>query len=190
MKVAIIGGIGSGKSAVRNILSNNGYNTIDSDEINAKMLTNNEYIKLIDNAFNGVVKGGVIDKIALKNRVFSDESQRLKLNSIAHPMIKKILIEEMNKYDVVFVEVPLLIECGLAEYFDKIWLVKADKTVRCDRVLKRDNISSDLFLQINSAQVDDKTREEVATDIIHNDGSLERLEDIVLSKAVGLKDFK
>lgn len=175
MKVAIIGGIGSGKSAVRNILSKNGYHTIDSDAVNAKLMTNTDYIKMIDNAFKGVVKGGIIDKTALKNIVFTDENQRLKLNSIAHPMIKAILIDETEKFDLVFVEVPLLTECGLTEYFDRIWLVKADKDTRQDRVIKRDNISSDLFIQINSSQVDDRIREEVATDIIHNDGSLNNL---------------
>lgn len=190
MKVAIIGGIGSGKSAVRKILSKNGYHTIDSDAVNAKMMTNTEYIKMIDNAFNGIVKGGVIDKTALKNMIFADENKRLKLNSIAHPMIKNILISEMDKFDLVFVEVPLLTECGLAEYFDRIWLIKADKDIRQNRVIKRDNISSDLFFQINSSQVDDKIREEVATDIIHNDGSLESLENTVLTKVGELKTLK
>lgn len=190
MKVAIIGGIGSGKSAVRNILSKNGYHTIDSDAVNAKMMTNTEYIKMIDKAFNGVVIGGVIDKTALKNMIFADENKRLKLNSIAHPMIKNILINEMDKFDLVFVEVPLLTECGLAEYFDRIWLIKADKDTRQERVIKRDNISRDLFFQINSSQVDDRIREEVATDIIHNDGSLESLENTVLTKVRELKALK
>lgn len=181
MKVAIIGGIGSGKSAVRNILAKHGYQTIDSDEINAQLLKNSEYINKISNAFDNVVNDGVVDKTALKKKIFASEIERFKLNDIAHPLIKKILVNEMNKCDLVFVEVPLITECNLEKDFDRIWLVKADKTIRHDRVTKRDNISSDLFNQIYLSQVDDKIREEIATDIIHNNGTIDDLEKQVLS---------
>ena len=59
MKIAIIGGIGSGKSAVLSIIKEMGYETLSADEINAEMLKDPEYQAKLEGLFPGVVKNDI-----------------------------------------------------------------------------------------------------------------------------------
>jgi dephospho-CoA kinase len=171
MLIAITGGVGSGKSAVMEIIKSFDANVLSADEINDELMKNEEYIKKIDKLFKGVVKDGVIDRIELGKRVFYDANAMKKLNDLAHP----IIIEETKKRiknmsGAIFVEVPLLVESKMQDMFDKIWLVKASNELRIKRILMRDAISEEYAKKIMSSQVTDKIRMQYATDIIENNG--------------------
>ena len=90
------------------------------------------------------MKQGEIDKKLLSDIVFSNEKERLRLNQIAHPMIMQTLIEQMSeaKEEIVFAEVPLLLEGGFEKEFDQIIVVMRDLNARVQAVCNRDGISS------------------------------------------------
>ncbi|MDE5616776.1 MAG: dephospho-CoA kinase, partial [Clostridia bacterium] len=90
MKIAVIGGIGSGKSKVISILSQFGERVCDCDEIYKQVCEMPEYIRSIDENFH-TVKDGAIDKKALAATVFSDREKLSLLNSLAHPYVVKEL---------------------------------------------------------------------------------------------------
>ena len=62
MRVAIIGGIGAGKSEVLKIAKSKGFACLSADEINANLLLSPSYIAKIAAAFPSVVKDGAVDK--------------------------------------------------------------------------------------------------------------------------------
>ena len=121
MNIALIGGIGSGKSEVLKVAREMGIAALSADEINAGLLKSPEYIEKIAAAFPGCVVCGVVDKARLASEVFSDKGKREKLNSIAHPEIARKVAE--CKESPLVVELPLVLESGMAGMFDEIILV-------------------------------------------------------------------
>ena len=73
MNIALIGGIGSGKSEVLKVAREMGIAALSADEINAGLLKSPEYIEKIAAAFPGCVVCGVVDKARLASEVFSDK---------------------------------------------------------------------------------------------------------------------
>lgn len=76
MRIAVIGGIGSGKSEVMKIAKERGFFCLSADEINAELLKTPSYIQKIATLFPSVVSNGVVDKGALAKIVFSDRGER------------------------------------------------------------------------------------------------------------------
>lgn len=172
MLIAVTGGVGSGKTAVIEILNSFGANILCADEINKDIMKKPEYIKKIDKLFKGVVVDGVIDRIALAKKVFYDARAMKKLNDLAHPEIADEIMKRVKKMSgAVFIEVPLLVESNMQDMFDKIWLVKAGKELRLKRLLMRDSISEEYAKRIMASQVTDKIRLKYATDVIENNGN-------------------
>ena len=175
MKVAVVGGIGTGKSTVMNIIRELGGNVILTDELNRALLTDKDYIALIDANFKGVVFDGVIDKSKLKNVIFNDEQARLKLNSLAHPRIFNMIDKMTSAKGFYFVEIPLFEETSNTIKFDKICAVRASINVRAQRVSIRDKISIESALKIIEVQSNEEKVYDYADYIIENDGNYETL---------------
>ncbi len=180
MKVAIVGGIGTGKSAVMKIFESLGARTVYADKVNRELFEENEYVDLISASFENVVFDGKVDKIALRNLIINDEYSRLKLNSIAHPRIIERIIELTNIDDICFVEIPLFSVVSNAIKFDKICFVTAPIEIREQRIRLRDKVSSDDAKKIINSQ---KTEDDIiftADFIIVNDGDCTKLRAQVL----------
>ena len=90
-RIAITGGIGSGKSQCLNILNKLGYKTFSCDEIYAELKDGEEYVAKIKTIFPQVIENGKINNQKLSKIVFSNEAELKKLNQIAHPIIMKEL---------------------------------------------------------------------------------------------------
>lgn len=174
MRIAIIGGIGSGKSTVLQILKNKGYDVLSCDEVNNKLICDKEYLKRLNETFVGVVVNGKLDKKALSSIVFNSKSELDKLNAIAHPIIRDIVLKNSGGEKINFVEVPLLFESGMENDFDKILLVTASKDVRVARAVKRDNKTKDEIEAIIKNQIDSYQGKNIDY-IIVNDGSIDGL---------------
>ena len=176
MLIAITGGVGSGKSAVMEILKSFGANVLSADEVNDEIIKDPEYIEKISKLFDGVVKDGRIDRVALGKKVFYDEKAMKKLNDLAHPLIIAETKKRIAKMDgAIFVEVPLLVESNMQDMFDRIWLVKASRELRLKRMLLRDTISEEYAKRIMAIQATDKIRMKYATDVIENSGDENQL---------------
>ncbi|MDR3185513.1 MAG: dephospho-CoA kinase [Christensenellaceae bacterium] len=179
MIVAISGGIGAGKSEVARILERRGYLVIKTDEINRQLMMSQTYINSIKEVFPTAVDHRGINREALRKLVFSDEALRRKLNSISHPAITKKIKDISHTDQIVFVEIPLLIESGMCDYFDRIWYIDAPVINRINRIIKRDNESLEIAKSIISSQAQEEETLKYSNDVILNNDSIESLERIV-----------
>lgn len=167
MKIAITGTIGSGKSTVATYLRDKGYFVFDCDEVNRELLNSDILIDYFPECY----ENGLLNKKKLANIVFNDETNRLLLESIMHPLILKRMEEESKKHDPFFAEVPLLFEVNWDKYFDEVLLVVVSEKTALDRLLAR-GLSIEESKQRIKNQMSTKEKIERSDVIIYNDSSL------------------
>lgn len=143
-KIAITGGIGSGKSAVCRILKERGYPVFSCDEINRTLLSEKSYLDGLCALFPACVKDGKLNKAALSALVFSDKEALKTLNAYAHPRISERLRRDMEGAEkTCFAEVPLLFESGMTKRFDGAIVVLRNKEERIRAVVARDGLTAE-----------------------------------------------
>lgn len=143
-KIAITGGIGSGKSAVCRILKERGYPVFSCDEINRTLLSEKSYLDGLCALFPACVKDGKPDKAALAALVFSDKEALNTLNAYAHPRISERLQRDMDgAKKTCFAEVPLLFESSMTKQFDGVIVVLRNKEERIRAVVTRDGLTAE-----------------------------------------------
>jgi len=115
LAVGLTGGIGSGKSAVADLLVERGAVLIDADQVARDVVAPGgpAYQPLIDRFGSGIVApDGTIDRQALAAVAFVDDESRLALNAITHPAIGIAMIEARDALadtdDIVILAIPLL----------------------------------------------------------------------------------
>lgn len=175
MKIAVIGGIGSGKSCVIEYLKQLGESTCDCDEIYKNIVNKEEYIRKVGMTFD-VVKDGAIDKKALAQIVFSDAEQLKKLNKLAHPLVfSEVEKIYSNQGGNLYIEVSAF-DKDMAKYFDEIVYIKSEQSQRIERVKVRDNFEENFILSIISKQMPAGEMQEISDFVIVNDGNMEELQ--------------
>ena len=143
-KIAITGGIGSGKSAVCRILKERGYPVFSCDEINRTLLSEKSYLDGLCALFPTCVKDGKLQKTALAALVFSDKEALETLNAYAHPRISERLQRDMDgAKKTCFAEVPLLFESSMTKQFDGAIVVLRNKEERIRAVVTRDGLTAE-----------------------------------------------
>ena len=180
-KIAITGGIGSGKSTVAKIIEQQGYKVISCDNIYNQLLQEKAFIDALSSKFEGVINiDGTLDRKKLSSIVFNDSKKLQKLNSITHPAIMKRAFEQMQNGKIFFCEVPLLFECGYEDSFDGVIVVLRDKERRISDIVKRDkkSVAEANLLINNQFNYDNSIFEKYY--VIHNNGTLSELQAEVL----------
>lgn len=152
--VAVTGGIGSGKSEVIGYLRSLGYATIDCDALAKDVACRKQVVEQVRDLMGyEYVADGQLNREAIRNRVFFDESLLKRYNAIFFCEVKKLLDERiaaLNGERVVFVEISVF---DAFEYpWDDVWLVEADDDIRIDRALARDKTSRETLQCIMSRQ--------------------------------------
>lgn len=176
-KIAITGGIGSGKSTVARIIRSLGYPVYSADEEYALVLRDQTVLEKIGESFP-VVKDGVLDRKALSEIVFSDKEALMRLNQITHPVIMEKLLSKMTE-EISFAEVPLLFEGKYESLFDNVIVVMRPLPQRVSSVTERSHISEKEVLDRIQNQFDYANNDLSAHTIIENNGDLSLLEDEV-----------
>ena len=142
LRVAITGGIGSGKTLVSSFLEKQGYPVFSCDKIYKELLHDKNYVEQIAKLFPDAIEGGAVLISRLSNIVFNDTKKREQLNALAHPLIMSVLRDKMQqKNGLVFAEVPLLFEGGYEKEFDEIIVVLRDRSKRIEAIAQRDEVS-------------------------------------------------
>ncbi len=184
--IAITGGIGSGKSALGNMLRQKGYTVIDSDQIARKVVEPGQPANAeIASQFGPSVmnKNGTINRSELRKIISSDIKMRKLLESITHPRIRAIsekkaeTIHSTSGDTVIFYEVPLLFESERKHDFDKIICVTAEDDIRIDRVMRRSKLTKDDVLKLVATQMDQQEKTRLSDHVIENNGSLNELKN-------------
>jgi dephospho-CoA kinase len=182
VKIAITGGIGSGKSTVCRMIGEMGYPVFSCDEIYKELQTDGDFLAVMrENFGEKVVKEGKLDKEALSLAVFSDRALLQKLDDVTHPLIMARLYAAMSAYVVSFAEVPLLFEGGFAKDFDRVIVVLRKEEDRIAAVCERDHTTEEKAEKRMKNQVDYEKIDLNGHTIIYNDGDLNALRQKVSS---------
>ena len=170
-KIAVTGGLGSGKSEFCGILREMGYPVFSCDEINRELWKDPSYLSELAGLFPDCLTDGLPDKAKLSRKVFSDERARARLNALSQPRIMQELIGRMNGFPTtVFAEVPLLFEGGYEKLFDAVIALRRDRETRISAVSKRDGLTRTDALARIQRQFDPDKLEEKQCLIVENDG--------------------
>jgi dephospho-CoA kinase len=184
VRVGLTGGVGSGKSTVASLLADHGAVVIDADAIAREVVEPGTpgFAAVVD-AFGHEVVGadGRLDRPKLAGIVFGDESKRVQLNAIVHPLVGQRTVElaQAASADAVLVyDIPLLVEGNMAAGFDVVLVVEADRDIRLARLAERGMAANDAQERM-AAQASDEQRRELADVVIENNDSLAELKAAV-----------
>ncbi len=180
LKVGLTGGIGSGKSTVSEAFARLGAKVLDADEVAREVVLPGKpaWTKL-RHTFGSEFfhPDGRLNRSKLRRLVFADPEQRSRLNEIVHPEVMREIdfrFEQLTssaEHAVVLVDVPLLIEVGVAHRFDKVVVVYVNESVHVMRLMQRDGLSREEARQALSVQIDLREKAKKADFVIDNSGT-------------------
>ena len=175
IKIAVTGGIGSGKSYISHLLENMHIPVYNADN-EAKRLTvsdagiRRELIALLGEE---VYKDGVLNKPFLASYLFSDPAHVLRTNSIIHPRVRKDFaewVEHRKDCEIVGMESAILYEAGFQDTVDAVIMVYAPVELRIQRAMYRDGVGEEQVRARIAAQMDDEEKRRRADFTVVNDG--------------------
>jgi len=179
LRVALTGGIGSGKSSAAEIFAALGAVVVDSDEIARKVLDRESvgFGEVVAVFGDQILAAGEIDRKKLGQLVFSDPKERKKLEQITHPLIRKEferIIKNVPENSIVINQIPLLAESKYDYKFDYVIAISAPIEVRKNRLIQRGMKSYEIEQRL-AAQASDADRAKIANEVIENAGDLSQL---------------
>jgi dephospho-CoA kinase len=185
VKVALTGGIGSGKSSVAVRLAQLGAVVVDADAIAREVVQpGTPGLAAVVAEFGATVLApdGSLDRAALASIVFSDPARRTALEAIVHPLVgarSAELIAAAPEGAVVVYDVPLLAESlgtgrDRSGEFDVVVVVEAPQELRVARLMARGLTETDARARI-AAQATDEQRRAIADQVLDNSGDLAHL---------------
>ncbi|QYJ75769.1 dephospho-CoA kinase [Shewanella sp. FJAT-52076] len=182
--LGLTGGIGSGKTTVANLFHEHGIGLVDADVIAREVVEpGSAGLKAIEEHFgSGILKAdGSLDRAKLREQIFTEESERMWLNNLLHPMIRQtMLLSAINAdSDYVILVVPLLFENGLDSLVDRTLVVDISPDLQIQRTAERDNVSEAQIANIIASQISREERLQKADDIIDNRGEIADLREQV-----------
>ncbi len=181
--IALTGGIATGKSSVCSLLQMYGFKIIDADKVAHQILDKN--IDKISNIFGQhYILDGKVDRKKLGSLIFANKNERLKLETLLHPLIKEDIQKQASfcesKSVPYIIDIPLFFE---NQNYDikEVALVYCKKEQQLQRLVNREGLSEkEANERVNSQmKIDDK--KQLATFIIDNRGNLLHLQNEVES---------
>lgn len=185
--VGLTGNIASGKSTVARLLSERGATVIDADVLSRRVVEQGTpaYREIVRRWGEDVIStDGVLDRAALRRRVFRDESQLDELNRIIHPEVMRLrdrlVAEARQRGDrIVVCDIPLLFEKHLADEFDRIILVDAPRPLRLERLVRERGLSETEAMDMIAAQMPAELKRARADVVVDNTSTIRALEERV-----------
>ena len=155
-KIGITGSIGTGKTTIANIFALFNIPIFDADLEVKKLLTRKEIKQKLKKIWPLIIKKNHIDKLKLREVIFSNKIEKKKLESLLYPYLEIEIrkFETINfKENILVYDVPLIYETKTQKKYDTILLAYCNKKLQKERVLRRDKISSSLFEKIIQSQL-------------------------------------
>jgi dephospho-CoA kinase len=182
--IGLTGNIASGKSEVAAMLAERGATVIDADVLAR------EAVRPETQALKDIVKrwgkdilktDGSLDRAALRQIVFADQSELDALNRIVHPGVTRLRDREIARArergdQIVICVIPLLFERNLSEEFDAIVLVDSARPLRLERMVATRSLEETDAMNMIAAQMPAELKRARADYVIENNGSLQDLE--------------
>jgi len=178
--IGLTGNIATGKSVVRRMLEHLGAYTIDADSLAHRAIAKGApgYQPVLDRFGTWLLNKDVqIDRAKLGRLVFTDAQALAQLEDIIHPYVIQaidLLIKRATQ-NVIVVEAIKLLESGLRDQCDSIWVTDAPQEVQVDRLIRKRGLSHEDALQRVHSQSAQKEKLSAAKVVITNRGSYEEL---------------
>jgi dephospho-CoA kinase len=138
--IGLTGSIAAGKSTVAALLAEQGALIIDADVVYRSLLQASSSLSLQVAAAFGprVIADNAIDRTSLAEIVFKDPEALAKLERIAHPAVEAQIVEDLQRTSarLVVIEAIKLIQSGLVNLVDSLWVVTARPDVRLRRLVE------------------------------------------------------
>ena len=146
IKLAVVGGIGSGKSVVSRMFAIMGVPVYDCDSRAKELMVHNPHIvKELKRMFGDECydADGGLNRGYLASCIFVDERNTKRVNALVHPVVKTDFCAwaQRQRVPVVAVETALLYESGMADVVDRTLLVWTDKETAIARTMSRSGMS-------------------------------------------------
>ena len=180
-RVALTGGIATGKSHVRAQFEALGVPTIDADQLARDAVAPGTagLAAVVQRFGRGILEAsGALDRRKLASLVFSDDAARRDLEAIIHPEVRRLVDEWFASLDprahaVAIADIPLLYEVGREKDFDVVIVIACDPETQVRRVVARDHVTEAEARQRLAAQMPIEEKVRRADFVIRSDGSIE-----------------
>ncbi|KGQ47670.1 dephospho-CoA kinase [Gallibacterium anatis 10672-6] len=175
--VGLTGGIGCGKSTIADLFTELNVPIIDADIVARQVVEKGSplLVKIAEHFGSEILTAeGALDRSALRQKVFNDETQKQWLNRLLHPAIREEMLRQLQQQTAPYVlwVVPLLLENHLQHYCDRILVVDVSEETQLQRASRRDQNSAALIRKIMQSQVSRQQRLAEADDVISNEQPL------------------
>lgn len=175
--LGLTGSIGMGKSTTAEMFKERGIPVYDADAaVHNLYAKDGAAVKPISELVKGVVADGAVDRAALRDAVFEDETLLPKIETTVHPLLvqsRKHFFSDNRDAPIVLLDIPLLFETGGDKNVHKIVVVTAPPDVQRERVLSRPDMSEERFHAILAKQMPDEEKRERADFIINTGEGLD-----------------
>lgn len=182
LKIGLTGSIAVGKSAVCDVFRELGCHVIDADQIAREAVKRGTPgLRQIVENFGGEILDatGELDRARLGAIVFADESKRLLLNSIVHPLVfeaQNHWLAEREAEDpdgVAIVDAALMIESGGYRRFDALIVVWCEPAIQLRRLMSRDSLTEPDAIKRIAAQMPQQEKKRYADFLIDTSNNFE-----------------
>lgn len=175
--LGLTGSIGMGKSTTAKMFVEAGVPVHDSDEAVHRLYAG-EAAPLIEAAFPGTVRNGVVDRNELSRHVLGNAEALKKVEAIVHPLVRAdagafLERSRASGAPIAVLDIPLLFETGGRGRVDKVVVVTAPAEVQRERVLVRPGMTEEKFEAILAKQVPDAEKRRLADYIVDTGKGLE-----------------
>ncbi|HXG88390.1 MAG TPA: dephospho-CoA kinase [Vicinamibacterales bacterium] len=147
-RVALTGGIGTGKSYVTARLREAGVPVVDADVLARQAVApDSPGLAAVVTRFGAdiLTRQGFLDRARLGEIVFRDEAARRDLEAIVHPVVRvateQFFVQLPPDTPCAVADIPLLYETGRDRQFDAVIVVACDRATQLERVVARDGLS-------------------------------------------------
>ena len=196
-KIALTGGIATGKSYVANKLREAGVPMVDADVLAREVVEpGTPGLAAVRRRFgpDAVRRDGTMDRVRIAQIVFKDKRARLDLEAIIHPAVQKAVndffdsLPKRTPYAVA--DIPLLFETAREKQFDAVIVVACPREMQLQRVMERNRLSKEDAERRLAAQLPIEKKLEKATYVIRTDGTFEDSNAQIAALLDTLKDGK
>ena len=193
--VGLTGQLASGKSTVASYFAKLGVDVINADLIAKELTASNQpaFAEIVNHFGQSVLTPtGELDRRGLRQRIFNDADERLWLEKLLHPLIRKEIAHKISKVKTPYclIEIPLLTDRANYSYLNRVLLVQAEPEQQISRFMTRDNGSREEAQAIIANQANTSAQRVLADDILINSGSLAELEHKVKILHDNYLDFR
>ena len=188
LKVALTGGIASGKTLVSDLLKIYGCHIVDLDVIAREVVVpGTEGLKELIEIFGKsiLLTDGTLNRKHLRDELYKKGRNRAIIEQILHPKILQKMKTSMDEYQegVIVIVIPLLVEKNLWEPFDRAIVVDCEIETQLSRLMSRENVDKEKAEVMLMAQVSREQRLQLnnylPTDVIENNSQISDLKEKV-----------